>query len=78
VSLRRLSLSKGGLTAERKSAEGLAGHDVGKATRARRRCPSGARKTSLFSSRLPQTDFPSPASRENHGPFPLAGPQACQ
>src|SRR5678816_3935663 len=30
VSLRRLRLSKGGLTAEQKSAEGILGHDVGK------------------------------------------------
>src|SRR5678816_3854129 len=31
VSLRQLRLSKGGLTAEQKSAEGIVGHDVGKA-----------------------------------------------
>ena len=34
VSLRRLRLSKGGLTAEQKSAEGILGHDVGKASEA--------------------------------------------
>src|SRR5258708_38107622 len=32
VSPRRLRLSKGGLTAEQKSAEGVLGHDVGKAS----------------------------------------------
>ena len=32
VSLRRLRLPKGGLTAEQKSAEGILGHDVGKAS----------------------------------------------
>lgn len=32
MSLRRLRLSKGGLTAEQKSAEGIVGHDVGKAS----------------------------------------------
>jgi hypothetical protein len=31
VSLRRLRLSKDRLTAEQKSAEGILGHDVGKA-----------------------------------------------
>jgi len=36
VSLRRLRLSKGGLTAEQKSAEGILGHDVGKAFEALR------------------------------------------
>jgi hypothetical protein len=34
VSLRRLRLSKGGLTAEQKSAEGVVGHVVGKASEA--------------------------------------------
>src|SRR5689334_21900697 len=34
VSLRRLRLSKDGLTAEQKSAEGIVGHDVGKASQA--------------------------------------------
>jgi hypothetical protein len=34
VSLRRLRLSKGGLTAGQKSAEGIVGHDVGKASEA--------------------------------------------
>src|ERR1700694_5927511 len=34
VSLRRLRLSKGNLTAEQKSAEGILGHDVGKASEA--------------------------------------------
>src|ERR1700730_9961753 len=34
VSLRRLRLSKGGLTAEQKSAEGVVGHDVGEASEA--------------------------------------------
>jgi hypothetical protein len=33
VSLRRLRLSKGGLTTEQKSAEGIVGHDVGKASK---------------------------------------------
>jgi len=32
VSLRRLGLLKGNLTAEQKSAEGILGHDVGKAS----------------------------------------------
>ena len=36
VSPRRLRLSKGGLTAEQKSAEGILGHDVGKASEALR------------------------------------------
>jgi hypothetical protein len=36
VSLRRLRLSKGDLTAEQKSAEGVVGHDVGKASEALR------------------------------------------
>ena len=34
MSLRRLRLSKGGLTAEQKSAKGILGHDVGKASEA--------------------------------------------
>ena len=34
VSLRRLRLPKGGLTAGQKSAEGILGHDVGKASEA--------------------------------------------
>jgi len=34
VSLRRLRPSRGGLTAEQKSAEGIMGHDVGKANEA--------------------------------------------
>src|SRR3984957_10738952 len=34
VSLRRLRLSKGGLTMEQKSAEGVVGHVVGKASEA--------------------------------------------
>src|SRR6476661_2268905 len=34
VSLRRLRLSKGGLTAGQKSAEGILGHGVGKASEA--------------------------------------------
>jgi len=34
VSPRRLRLSKGSLTAEQKSAEGILGHDVGKASEA--------------------------------------------
>jgi hypothetical protein len=33
VSLRRLRLSKGGLTAEQKSAEGILGHVVGEASK---------------------------------------------
>ena len=36
VSLRRLRLSKGSLTAGQKSAEGILGHDVGKASEALR------------------------------------------
>jgi hypothetical protein len=36
VSLRRLTLSKGGVTAGQKSAEGILGHDVGKASEALR------------------------------------------
>src|SRR5215472_3977548 len=42
VSLRRLRLSKGGLTAEQKSAEGILGHDVGKASEALRMPKGGA------------------------------------
>jgi len=42
VSLRRLRLSKGGLTAEQKSAEGILGHDVGKASEALRKPKGGA------------------------------------
>ena len=42
VSLRRLRLSKGGLTAEQKSAEGVVGHDVGKASEALRMPKGGA------------------------------------
>ena len=42
VSLRRLRLSKGSLTAERKSAEGVVGHDVGKASEALRIPKGGA------------------------------------
>ena len=34
MSLRRLRLSRGGLTAGQKSAEGIVGHDVGKASEA--------------------------------------------
>src|SRR5215469_15839997 len=36
VSLRRLRLSRGSLTAEQKSAEGIVGHDVGKVREALR------------------------------------------
>lgn len=42
VSLRRLSTSKGGLTAEQKSAEGVVGHEVGKASEALRKPKGGA------------------------------------
>src|ERR1700691_395877 len=42
VSLRRLRLSKGGLTAGQKSAEGVVGHDVGKASEALRKPKGGA------------------------------------
>src|SRR5207237_6685572 len=42
VSLRRLRLSKGGLTAGQKSAEGIVGHDVGKASEALRMPKGGA------------------------------------
>ena len=42
VSLRRLRLSKGSLTAEQKSAEGVVGHDVGKASEALRIPKGGA------------------------------------
>src|ERR1700674_5302646 len=42
VSLRRLRLSKDGLTAEQKSAEGILGHDVGKASEALRKPKGGA------------------------------------
>jgi hypothetical protein len=42
VSLRRLRLSKGILTAEQKSAEGILGHDVGKAREALRKPRGGA------------------------------------
>jgi hypothetical protein len=42
VSARRLRLSKGGLTAEQKSAEGVVGHEVGKASEALRKPKGGA------------------------------------
>jgi hypothetical protein len=42
VSLRRLRLSKGGLIAGQKSAEGIVGHDVGKASEAFRKPNGGA------------------------------------
>src|SRR3977135_2520585 len=42
ASLRRLRLSKGGLTAGQKSAEGIVGHDVGKASEALRMPKGGA------------------------------------
>ena len=42
MSLRRLRLSKGGLTAGQKSAEGILGHDVGKASEALRKPKGGA------------------------------------
>ena len=41
MSLRRLRLSKGGLTAEQKSAEGILGHDVGEASEALRKPKGG-------------------------------------
>jgi hypothetical protein len=42
VSLRRLRLSKGGLTAEQKSADGIVGRDVGKASEALQEPKGGA------------------------------------
>jgi hypothetical protein len=42
VSVNGLRLSKGGLTAEQKSAEGVLGHDVGKASEALRKPKGGA------------------------------------
>src|SRR5262245_9399229 len=42
VSLQRLRLSKGSLTAEQKSAEGVLGHDVGKVSEALRKPKGGA------------------------------------
>jgi hypothetical protein len=42
VSPRRLRLSKGGLIAGQKSAEGILGHDVGKASEALRKPKGGA------------------------------------
>src|SRR2546421_9552982 len=42
ASLRRLRLSKGGLIAGQKSAEGIVGHDVGKASEALRMPKGGA------------------------------------
>jgi hypothetical protein len=42
VSLRRLRLSKGSLTAAQRSAEGIVGHDVGKASEALRMPKGGA------------------------------------
>jgi len=44
VSLRRLRLSKGGLTAEQKSAEGIVGHVVGKAREALRMPKGGVNR----------------------------------
>ena len=42
MSVNGLRLSKGGLTAEQKSAEGILGHDVGKAREALRKPKGGA------------------------------------
>ncbi len=42
MSLRRLRSSKGGLTTGQKSAEGIVGHDVGKASEALRMPKGGA------------------------------------
>jgi len=42
VSLRRLRLSRGGLTAGQKSAEGILGHDVGEVSEALRKPKGGA------------------------------------
>ena len=42
VSVNGLRLSKGSLTAEQKSAEGIVGHDVGKASEALRKPKGGA------------------------------------
>src|SRR5262249_16528797 len=42
VSLGRLRLSRGSLTAEQKSAEGVVGHDVGKVSEALRKPKGGA------------------------------------
>jgi hypothetical protein len=42
ASVNGLRLSKGGLTAEQKSAEGILGHDVGKASEALRKPKGGA------------------------------------
>jgi hypothetical protein len=42
ASLRRLRLSKGGLTAGQKSAEGIVGHDVGKVSEALQEPKGGA------------------------------------
>jgi hypothetical protein len=42
VSVSGLRLSKGDLTAEQKSAEGVLGHDVGKASEALRKPKGGA------------------------------------
>src|ERR1700674_3759097 len=42
ASLQRLRLSKGGLTAGQKSAEGIVGHDVGKASEALQKPKGGA------------------------------------
>src|SRR5438045_2999782 len=44
VSLRRLRLSKGGLTAEQKSAEGILGHDAGEVGEALQMRKGGARE----------------------------------
>ena len=41
MSLRRLRLSRGGLTAEQKSAEGIVSHEVGKASEALRKPKGG-------------------------------------
>lgn len=42
MSLRQLRLSRGGLAAEQKSAEGIVGHDIGKAREALRKPKGGA------------------------------------
>jgi hypothetical protein len=62
VSPRRLRLSKGGLTAEQKSAEGILGHDVGKASEALRK-PKGGAMDRLSRERWPKARTIGEASR---------------
>ena len=57
MSLRRLRWSKGRLTAEQKSAEGILGHDVGEASEALRIPKGGVMDRRFRSTRRRRTTF---------------------